>query len=97
MRIVHLTASGFFGGPERQMLGLASALPPEYSSTFLSFPEEGRCRPFLAAARAAGFDAAELANDAPNWRAAVRELTAADARRLAGLATANPREERGTG
>ena len=28
---------------------------------------------------------------------AVRELTAADARRLAGLATANPREERGTG
>ena len=76
MRIVHLTASGFFGGPERQMLGLASAIPPEYSSTFLSFPEEGRCRPFLAAARAAGFDAAELANDSPNWRAAVRELTA---------------------
>ena len=27
MRLVHLTASPFFGGPERQMLGLARALP----------------------------------------------------------------------
>src|SRR5947208_8213776 len=76
MRIVHLTASAFFGGPERQMLGLAAALPPGYASTFLSFAEGGRCRPFLAVARAAGFDAAELTNDAPNLRAAVRELTA---------------------
>jgi glycosyltransferase involved in cell wall biosynthesis len=76
MRIVHLTASTLFGGPERQMLGLATALPAEYSSTFLSFSEEGRCRPFLAAARAAGFDAAELTNDTPRYRAASRELTA---------------------
>ena len=76
MRVVHLTASAFFGGPERQMLGLASALPADYTSTFLSFPEGGRCRPFLAVARAAGFDAAELTHDTPNLRAAVRELTA---------------------
>lgn len=76
MRIVHLTASTFLGGPERQMLGLATALPPERTTTFLSFSEAGRCRPFLAAARAAGFDAAELANDTPNLRAAVRELAA---------------------
>src|SRR3954449_7120008 len=76
MRIVHLTASAFFGGPERQMLGLAAALPPGYASTFLSFPEGGRCRPFLAVARGAGFDAAELTHDTPNLRGAVRELTA---------------------
>src|SRR5215213_8875162 len=76
MRIVHLTASAFFGGPERQMLGLATALPSDYASTFLSFSEGGRCRPFLAAARAAGFDAAELASDAPNLRASIRELSA---------------------
>lgn len=76
MRIVHLTASGLFGGPERQMLGLAAALPAGHASTFLSFTEGGRCRPFLAAARSAGFDAAELANDTPNLRAAIRELTA---------------------
>jgi glycosyltransferase involved in cell wall biosynthesis len=76
MRIVHLTASAFFGGPERQMLGLASALPSDYASTFLSFSEGGRCRPFLTAARAAGFDAAELASYAPNFRASIRELSA---------------------
>jgi glycosyltransferase involved in cell wall biosynthesis len=76
MRIVHLTASTLLGGPERQMLGLATALPTDYTTTFLSFPEAGRCRPFLAAARATGFDAAELTNDTPNLRGAVRELAA---------------------
>jgi len=76
MRIVHLTASALFGGPERQMLGLAAALPSQYSTTFLSFSEAGRCRPFLAAVRAAGFDAAELSNDTPHYRSAARELTA---------------------
>jgi glycosyltransferase involved in cell wall biosynthesis len=76
MRIVHLTASAFFGGPERQMLGLATALPAGHSTTFLSFSEAGRCRPFLAAARAGGFDAAELAHDTPDFRAAVREVSA---------------------
>ena len=44
MQIVQLMASPFFGGPERQMLGLARALPPEYRTTFLSFSESGRCR-----------------------------------------------------
>jgi glycosyltransferase involved in cell wall biosynthesis len=76
MHIVHLTASALFGGPERQMLGLATALPPDYTSTFLSFSEAGRCRSFLAAARAAGFDAAELMHDTPRFRSSVRELTA---------------------
>lgn len=76
MRIVHLTASAHFGGPERQMLGLAAALPSEYSNTFLSFPEVGRCRPFLAAARAAGCDAAELAHDTPRLGSSVREIAA---------------------
>jgi glycosyltransferase involved in cell wall biosynthesis len=75
MHIVHLTASALFGGPERQMLGLATALPSDYVSTFLSFSEGGRCRPFLAAARAAGFDAAELTYDTPDFRSSVRELT----------------------
>jgi glycosyltransferase involved in cell wall biosynthesis len=76
MHIVHLTASAFFGGPERQMLGLAGALPSEYASSFVSFAEGGRCRTFLSRARAAGFDAAELIHDTPDLRASVRELTA---------------------
>jgi len=76
MHIVHLTASALYGGPERQMLGLAAALPSDHASTFLSFSEKGRCRPFLAAARTAGFDAAELRHDTPDFRSSVRELTA---------------------
>ena len=76
MRIVHLTASTFFGGPERQMLGLAGALPTEFTTSFLSFSEGGRCRPFLTAARASGFDAAELNHDTPRFAAATWELTA---------------------
>jgi glycosyltransferase involved in cell wall biosynthesis len=76
MRIVHLTASTFFGGPERQMLGLATALPDPYSTTFLSFSEGGRCRAFLSQARSCGLDAAELVHDTPHFRGAMREIAA---------------------
>ncbi len=74
MRLVHLTASPFFGGPERQMLGLAGALPPGYETTFLSFAEGGRCEPFLDRARQLGHDARRLAHDTPRLIAARREL-----------------------
>jgi glycosyltransferase involved in cell wall biosynthesis len=77
MHIVHLTASPFFGGPERQMLGLARSLPPSIRSTFLSFAENGRCQPFLDAARRRGFAAWALCCDTPYLRAAARELTEA--------------------
>jgi glycosyltransferase involved in cell wall biosynthesis len=74
MIVVHLTASTFYGGPERQMLGLARALPASVRSAFLSFAEGGRCRPFLAAARQQGCEAVALSNDTPRWRAAVAEV-----------------------
>ena len=47
MRLVHLTASTFFGGPERQMLGLAKAMPGHVRTTFASFSEGNRCGAFL--------------------------------------------------
>ncbi|HEY2783634.1 MAG TPA: glycosyltransferase family 4 protein [Fimbriiglobus sp.] len=75
MHVVHLTASTFFGGPERQMLGLAGHLPPRFVSTFLSFPEGGCCAPFLIEARKRGYTALPLAFDTPKVRDAVRELT----------------------
>ena len=53
MNIVHLTSSTFFGGPERQMLGLAKAMPEEHS-IFLTFREKDRCREFLAACKREG-------------------------------------------
>ena len=75
MRLVHLTASPFFGGPERQMLGLAKALPHEYDITFVSFAEAGRCEPFLSQVRRAGFTGLRLHSDTPRLFAARRELT----------------------
>jgi glycosyltransferase involved in cell wall biosynthesis len=76
MNVVHLTASTLFGGPERQMLGLAGALADDFRSVFLSFAEGGRCGAFLAEARRQGFEAAALDHDTPHLRAATRDLTA---------------------
>ena len=76
MRVAHLTASTFYGGPERQMLGLAHALTAAgVESVFLSFAEKGRCRSFLGRARHAGFEAVALEHDTPWLRAAARDLT----------------------
>jgi glycosyltransferase involved in cell wall biosynthesis len=76
MRVAHLTASTFYGGPERQMLGLGHALTAAgVGSVFLSFAEGGRCRSFLGRVRHAGFEAAALEHDTPWLRAAARDLT----------------------
>lgn len=74
MRIVQLMSSPFVGGPERQVLGLASALPPDHETVFLSFGERSRSRPFLEEARRRGFEAIELTENAPRLRRAAREI-----------------------
>ncbi len=74
MNVVHLTASTFYGGPERQMLGLAAAFDGARTS-FVSFAEGGRCGDFLARVRREGFEAIKLENDTPRLPAAARELT----------------------
>jgi glycosyltransferase involved in cell wall biosynthesis len=74
MVIVHLLASPFFGGPERQVLGLARALPPEYRTVFLSFAERGLGGPFLEKARQHGFEAVSLKHNAPFFRRAANEI-----------------------
>jgi len=76
MRLVHLTSSIFYGGPERQMLGMADALPPGHDVTFISFAEDGRCEPFLTEARRRGYAAIGLTHDTPRLLAAARELSA---------------------
>ena len=73
MNIVHLMASPFVGGPERQVLGLAHALTA-HRTTFLSFAERGLARPLLERARADGFEAIELACNFPRVDQAVREV-----------------------
>ena len=76
MRVAHLTASPFFGGPERQMLGLARSLPSAVTSVFLSFPERGLCQPFLHELHRHGFAAEALVHNVPHVAATVRELRA---------------------
>lgn len=75
MNIVHLTSSTCYGGPERQMLGLAEALKDEATTHFLSFGERGRCRSFLNVAKRQGFEGAALRADTPWFRSAIAEIT----------------------
>jgi glycosyltransferase involved in cell wall biosynthesis len=77
MRLVHLTSSTFFGGPERQMLGLAHALPETVRTTFISFAEGGRSAAFLDEVRSHAFDTIALKNDFPRVVTAVGELDSA--------------------
>jgi glycosyltransferase involved in cell wall biosynthesis len=75
MVIVHLTASRFFGGPERQMLELACTLPPELRTVFVSFSEGRLCQAFLREVRAHGFNGIALENDTPHLGELLTELT----------------------
>jgi glycosyltransferase involved in cell wall biosynthesis len=67
-------ASPFFGGPERQMLGLALALPRSYRVSFLSFSERGLCRPMLEQVRRHHFEGIELIHNFPQVRRAISEV-----------------------
>jgi glycosyltransferase involved in cell wall biosynthesis len=75
MNIIHLTSSTFYGGPERQILGLARALAPDHHTTVLTFVEGGRCRAFLAEARRQYVEAAAIGHDTPHLRGAVADVT----------------------
>ena len=74
MRIAHLLASPFFGGPERQVLGFTQHLPPSCQSLFLSFSERGQARDFLRRAHEAGYESRELRTNWPRALAAVNEV-----------------------
>src|SRR5688572_4312712 len=74
MNLVHLLASPFLGGPERQVLGLARHLPAHYRNFFLSFPEQGKCKALVDQARSDGFTAHALTHNTPHVARAAREL-----------------------
>ncbi|MCL2623870.1 MAG: glycosyltransferase family 4 protein [Planctomycetaceae bacterium] len=77
MKILILTASPFFGGPERQMLELAKTFRvrhPDVECCIGSFPEAGNSRPFLERVAAAGFETLEMVNDFPRLIRAKNEL-----------------------
>ena len=74
MIIAHLMASPFFGGPERQMVGLARHLPATSTSVFLTFAEHGKCRALLDQVRQHGFEGLALEHNTPHVCAAAREV-----------------------
>lgn len=74
MTIVQLMASPFVGGPEQQMLGLATHLPAKYRTVFLSFAEGGRCQALLDEAQKKGFEAIALKHNVNRPNRAVREI-----------------------
>src|SRR5215510_7041988 len=65
LKVLHLTSSRFYGGPERQMLGLAEALRGRVETAFASFSEDGLNASFLEEVRKAGFTAFNLKYDTP--------------------------------
>lgn len=76
MNIVHLTDSPFFGGPERQMLGLAIRLPRRIRTTILCFRDHQSAVPFLDQLTAAGVEARVLAHENPRFPAMIADIIA---------------------
>ena len=77
MKIFILTASPFYGGPERQMLELLKTFRqrhPDINGMIGSFSEKGSCRPFLEKVAEAGFETIELTSDFPRLIRAKNEL-----------------------
>lgn len=72
--ILHLLASPFYGGPERQVLGMAGALTSDFRSIFLSFAERGLAADFVEEARRRGHAATILEHNARTPLRAVREI-----------------------
>ena len=54
IKVLHLIASNFLGGPERQILGHAAAVSPQVELTIGGFVEGGRPNELLARARELG-------------------------------------------
>ena len=72
--IAYLTASPFWGGPERQMLGLARAMPQEYRTVYLCMMEAGKARPFVEQVSRAGFPTLCLEHNYPHLLRATYEV-----------------------
>ncbi len=73
--ILNLTASPCFGGPERQMLGLARELRNEFDFHFATFQEEGRCWDFVNNAQKEFHNVHVINCDFPRVRQTIKELS----------------------
>lgn len=74
MRIVQLMASPFYGGPERQMLGMSRHLPGDCQTLFLSFAEGGKASALMDEVSRAGLTGELLSENFPHVGRAVNEI-----------------------
>jgi glycosyltransferase involved in cell wall biosynthesis len=74
--IAHLASSAFFGGPERQMLDLAKALPADHHTVFLLFRDKGRSRDFQLRLEEKGLESYVLDHDTPRLPEMIGEVAA---------------------
>lgn len=74
MVVVQLMASPFFGGPERQVVGLAQSLPANVRTVFLTFAENGGCHALLDELAKRGLNGKALEKNYPDIPGAVREM-----------------------
>jgi len=97
MNILTLTTSPFYGGPERQMIGLAETLTevaPEIHHYLSSFPEKGAARPFLEKAAEKGLETIKLTWDFPHLVRATMEVRKVLRERKIDLVLANGHKAR---
>jgi glycosyltransferase involved in cell wall biosynthesis len=76
MNVVHLTDSPFFGGPERQMLGMAVNLPPSVRTRILCFRDGLTGAPFMEKLQKAGVPARMLAHANPHFGRMIADVVA---------------------
>jgi glycosyltransferase involved in cell wall biosynthesis len=74
MNVVHLTDSPFYGGPERQMLGLSMVLPPSVQTTILCFRDHASSLPFLKQLDAAGIAARMIDHENPYFLGMIADV-----------------------
>lgn len=70
----HLTASPFYGGPERQMIGLARAMADSAENVFLCLMEQGKAKPFVEVLRKNRLRDIQLQSNHPHLVACTREV-----------------------
>lgn len=77
MKIMHLTASPFYGGPERVIMDIVRTQATkefDVDSLIVSFRENGGCDAFLHEIKKTGFRGQVLKNDMPHLIGAIVEL-----------------------
>jgi glycosyltransferase involved in cell wall biosynthesis len=72
--VVHLTDSPFFGGPERQILGLSVNLPASVRTTILCFRDHASSAPFLEQLTRAGVTARTIGHANPRFLGMIADV-----------------------